>query len=830
VSGGWRADRRKVLAMTAGSAMIPLVGEPALAAPVAAGDRHLGRDLQFDRDWRFFRGEAQGFEASGAEDGGWRRIVLPHDWSVEDIPGGKAPDQIGPFDKNAIGRNPTGFTVGGEGWYRKHFRVDGYPADSRIEVLFGGAYIEADVWLNGHHLGRNVHGYIPFAFDLTPHLNRSADNVLAVRVRNLGQNTRWYAGSGLYRQVTLDVLPAGARLARWGVAAWTRAIDGGRAEIDVTVAITGEQAGAELVTRLRDGKGAIVAQATSPATGQVRQTLSVRGPQLWSPASPVLYTLETELRQGGRALDRMEQPFGIRIVTFDPQRGMAINGTPTKVRGGCIHHDNGLLGARAFADADDRRIRLLQARGYNALRSSHNPSSQSLRHACDRHGMLLIEEAFDVWHEAKEPQDFAKDFREHWQEVIPAMVLPARNSPSVIMWSIGNEVPARSTDEGVRWAWTLANAVKQLDQTRPVTAGLNGVLGGEMIAGPQTARPGMAGKRDNASTIFIDVPGYNYRLEEMQREFATHPERVVYASETFAKNVFDYAELMRRQPSFLGEFVWTAMDYIGEAGIGATAHLKQGSPPFYLAGWPWVNAWCGDLDLTGKQKAQSLARDVAWGVSPLEMTVQRPVPEGLFEWVSSWGWSDELASWSWAGAEGRPLAVRLYTSAERVELRLNGTKVGEKSLSAADRMRTEVLVPYAPGLLEAVAWKDGREVARRKLETVGAAARLRLAPERTLARRERQELAFVQVEVVDAAGRVLPDDERPISLAISGPAELLAFGSAEPFAVGSLQAPQAQTFRGRALAILRSRRQPGTARIVANSPGLPTATTTVRLT
>jgi beta-galactosidase len=819
------ARRREVLAMAAGTAVLPLLGGEANAAPAPAAVRHTGRDLPFDDDWRFFRGEGQGFEAPGADDRGWRRVDLPHDWSVEDIPGGTAPDQIGPFDKNAVGGNATGFTVGGEGWYRKHFRVDQYPSDARIEVLFGGSYLDTEVWLNGHPLGRNVHGYIPFAFDLTPHLDRSGENVLAVRVRNLGKNTRWYAGSGLYRQVTLDVLPAGSRLARWGVAAWTRRIDGGRAEIDVTTAIEAAQPGGELVTRLRDGNGAVVAEATSPASGEIKQTLAVRGPRLWSPASPALYTLETELRAGGRTLDRIEQPFGIRIVTFDPQRGMAINGEATRLHGGCIHHDNGLLGARAFADADERRIRLLKARGYNAIRSSHNPASESLRHACDRQGMLVIEEAFDAWFEAKEPQDFSTQFREHWQEVIPAMVLPARNSPSVVMWSIGNEIPARSTDEGVRWAWMLANAIKKLDLTRPVTAGLNGVLGGEMIAGPETARPGFAGKPDNASTIFLDVPGYNYRLEEVQREFATHPERVVYASETFPKNVFEYAELMRRQPSFLGEFVWTAMDYIGEAGIGATARIRKDGPPYYQAGWPWVNAWCGDLDLIGQQKPQSLARDVAWGLSPLEVTVQRPLAEGMFEAVSPWGWPDELSSWSWPGNEGKPLSVRVFTSAERVELRLNGTKVGEKSLSEADKMRAEVKVPYAPGVLEAVAFEGGREVGRRKLETVGAAARLRLARERLPIRRHGRGLAFIPIEVLDGQGRVLPDDKRPIALTVRGPAELLAFGSAEPFAIGSLQSPEAQTFRGRALAILRFKGR-GSVRVEARSPNLPSAATT----
>ncbi|HEX7742966.1 MAG TPA: glycoside hydrolase family 2 TIM barrel-domain containing protein, partial [Sphingobium sp.] len=502
---------------------------------------------------------------------------------------------IGPFDKKAIGATATGFAVGGEGWYRKHFRVDGFPADARVEIVFDGIYLESDVFLNGRKLGGNVHGYLPFSVDLTPHLDRKGDNVLAVRVRNLGRNSRWYSGSGLYRPVTLDILPAGTRIARWGVAAWTRTLSGGAAEIDVTTTLEDVAGEGQLVTRLVDVNGKVVAEASSIAGPEVKQTLKVRGPRLWSPDAPNLYRLETQVRRGGKVVDQLTQPFGVRIVTFDPQRGMAVNGKVMKLRGGCIHHDNGLLGARAFADADDRRVRLMKARGYNAVRSSHNPASRSLRDACDRLGMLLIEEAFDAWHERKEPQDFSVQFRDHWQEVIRGMVLSARNSPSVIMWSIGNEIPYRATDEGVQWEWRLANAVRRIDPTRPVTAALNGGLGGEMIAAEGTARPGFAGKVDNASTLFLDVPGYNYRFADIEREQVKHPDRIVYASETFPREVFDYRGLMDRAPYFLGEFVWTAMDYIGEAGLGATVRLKAKSAPFYFATWPWVNAWCGDI-------------------------------------------------------------------------------------------------------------------------------------------------------------------------------------------------------------------------------------------
>lgn len=822
--------RRETLVLAAGAAMLPMVAEATVAVAAPAEDKlRVGRDQPFNNGWRFLRGEGGGREAAALDDSGWRILDLPHDWSIEDVPGGKAPDQLGPFNKKSKGGTATAFTEGGEGWYRKHFRLDGLPADARVEILFDGIYLDSEIWLNGHSLGRNVNGYNPFAFDLTPHLIRDGDNVLAVRVRNLGQNSRWYGGSGLYREVRIDVLPPAARIARWGVGAWTRKIGDGLAEIDVTTRVESVDPSLELRTLLRDAKGQIVAQSASAAAGEVKQTLTVRGPALWSPESPTLYTLETELRRGGTVMDRMRHPFGVRIVLFDPRQGMMINGTRTILRGGCIHHDNGLLGACAFVDADERRLKLLKARGYNAIRSSHNIASRSLREACDRLGMLLIDEAFDVWHSGKLPEDFSAHFREHWQEVVQAMVLAARNSPSVVMWSIGNEVPQRATDEGVEWCWKIANAIKRLDSTRPVTAGVNGLLGVPMVAKEGTARPGFAGKRDNASTIFLDVPGYNYRLEDIEPEQAEHPERVMYASETFPKDAWDYARLAERMPNFIGECLWTAMDYLGEAGIGASTNVSVGGVAYNLPSWPWVNAWCGDVDLIGDQKAPSRYRDVVWGLSPLEMAVQRPVPAGKVESISNWGWSDELQSWSWAGSEGKELAVRVYTAGDRVELLLNGTKVGEKALGASDKMRGEIRLPYAPGVLEAVAYQGSKVIGRKRFETIGAAAKLRLTPERAKGRSDRQALHYVAVDVLDAQGRRVPDEKRKIALSVEGRADLVGFGSANPFAVGSFQSPEAESFHGRAMAILRAKGTKGVVRLTVQSDGLEPATTMMRL-
>lgn len=818
--------RRTLLAATStGAAVLPF----GWALPAAAQTRKkdsfsFGREIKFDAGWRFFRGSGEGLEQPAVDDSAWRGVDLPHDWSVEDIPGGS----VGPFDPKAEGGFSTGFTVGGEGWYRRHFNGTSLPADALVEIMFDGVYMENDVWLNGHHLGRNVGGYTAFAYNLTPHLNRSGANVIAVHVRNFGRNSRWYSGSGIYRSVTLNVLRSASQVKRNGVGAWTRSLKNGRAEIEVTTKLMASDPAQTLVTRLIDEGGKTVAEARSGAAAEVKHHLAVERARLWSAEDPQLYTLVSELRWGKAVIDKVRQAFGVRVVSFDAARGMAINGKVVKLRGGCVHHDNGLLGACAFPDADDRRIRLLKARGFNAIRSSHNPISRSLRDACDRIGMYVIDEAFDAWTSAKNPQDFAVSFKDHWQDVVDAMVLGARNSPSLIMWSIGNEIPERPTAEGIEWQWKLANAIRTLDPSRPVTAGINGLLGPRVKASDESAVEGRAGELDNASTVFLDVLGYNYRLADIEAEQIANPRRVSYASETYASEAWDYAELAKRAPYFLGEFVWTAMDYLGEAGIGRAEHRPSGKPLDVWASYPWVNAYCGDVDLIGDQKASSRYRDVVWGLSALEIAVQRPVPDGMAEKVSGWGWSDELQSWTWPEKKGTPLAVRIYSSADRVDLLLNGAQVGTKTLAYGDKMRTEFSVPYADGILEAVAYQDGSEIARKRLVTVSAPARLQIRVEKPTAGPRPPELHYVALDIVDAEGRLVPDAKKRIGLKVHGPAELIGFGSANPFAVGSLQASSAESFHGCALAILRSRSGKGAVRIEATSEGIAGAATVLR--
>ncbi len=822
-------SRRQVLLGAAGTAAAALAAPLASATPSASVE--FSRRQSFDLDWRFHRGEIAGAEEVAFDDSSWRRLDLPHDWTIEDLPADGSAQTVGPFDRKAEGGTATGYTVGGEGWYRKRFALP--PAGTgRVEILFEGIYMNADLWLNGKPIGSHAYGYTPFVLDVTEHLSPSGNNVVAVRVRNLGRNSRWYSGSGIYRHVWLDCWPEQVRIARWSTAIHTRRIDTAEAEIRVDAAVEKADAQLALVYRVLDEHGRQVYEAAVPASTTVQRNITLGNPRLWSPASPSLYTLQMQLRRGGTVVDEVSQTFGVRIVSFDAQRGMSINGSSTKLRGGCIHHDHGLLGAAAFDAAEERKVRLLKARGFNAVRPSHNPFSEAFLQACDRQGMLVVAETFDAWREAKLPQDYSTEFDQDWQKDLDTLVRSARNHPSVIMWSIGNEIPGRNTPRGVETQWHLANEAHRLDPTRPVTAAINGFAGRPVTPSTSAARANTGGVPDPTSTLFLDVVGYNYKLDDYETDHQRYPQRVFFGTESFPKDVAAIWELTERSPWLIGDFVWTAMDYLGEAGIGgstvvSTASAANAMPR--LASWPWVNAYCGDIDFSGQPKAAALARDVVWGLSPVELLVQRPLPAGKADNPTPWGWHDEHSSWTWPGAEGQSLTIRVYTSGDRVELRLNGRTLDSKQLTKSDLTRVELVAVYEPGVLEAVAFRDGKEIGRRQLKTAGSPTAIRLTPEQPRVSGRRDQLSYIAVELFDNLGQSVPDATKQIQLSISGPAELLAFGGAGPFAVGSFQSTTAQTWNGRAQVILRSRGKSGSVTVSASGEGLTPGSARLRL-
>jgi len=734
--------------------------------------------------------------------------------------------RIGPFDTlQSKGGHFTGYTVGGVGWYRKHFTID--ETNRQVAVRFDGVYMNSELWINGQRLGEHPHGYTSFEFDLTPYLKPPGqDNVLAVCVRNEGRNSRWYSGSGIYRHVWLIARePVG--VPTWGLFVTTPEVFQDKATVKASVEVrntTDAGVASRIRVRLLDAKGRLAGQSeeglqvAANETRALDQTLEVQSPMLWSPESPSLYLAEVEVVVADKVTDRVSTHFGIRKLEFDAEHGFRLNGNPVLLRGGNVHHDNGPLGAAAIDRAEERKIELLKANGFNAVRSAHNPPSPALLDACDRLGMLAIVEAFDQWNESKErnDQDYHRFFKEWSDRDIASMVRRDRNHPSVIMWSIGNEIPEQFRAGTI--PEHLREAVLSHDTTRPVTQAICSDWGKVAQDWDKLSDPAFSS---------LDVAGYNYLPGKYESDHARHPQRVMYASESFPKDALEYWSLVETYPYVVGDFVWTAMDYLGEAGI---AHaLLSNQPDSFFMSWPWFNAWCGDLDLCGFKKPQSYYRDVVWRRSRIEMAVHTPIPDGLTENLSWWGWPDEMQSWNWAGQDGKPLRVSVYSRCERVRLELNGKVIGEQPVSEQTKLTATFEVPYAPGQLRAYGMSGGVEVARTTFRTSGAPKRLKLTADRSGISADRNDLAYVTVEVVDAEGQRVPDAAVPVRFKVAGVGELAGQASGNPIEPDSFKAMARRTFEGRCIAILRPVGGVGKITLGAEADGLEDGSITVEV-
>ncbi len=799
-------------------------------------------ELAFDSDWRFLSADIPDGEKSALDDSDWRKLDVPHDWSIEDLPprrdstteaGGQSDPvgpgiktaRIGPFDVNkSQNQDRTGYTVGGVGWYRKHFILD--EVKKLVSVRFDGVYMNCEVWINGHLLGRHPYGYTSFEFDLTPFLSApSQENILVVRVNNDGKNSRWYSGSGIYRHVWLKTSES-VHVPTWGVFVTTPEVSRDKARARIIAEIQNADGSSTEVlvrARVRNPSGEIVAvsEAGVPVsaneTKSIEQDVEIPSPQLWSPDTPSLYSVEVETDVGGRVVDRISDRFGIRKIEVDAEHGLRLNGETVKLKGGCMHHDNGPLGAAAIDRAEERKIQLLKANGFNAIRTSHNPPSPALLDACDHLGMLVIDEAFDQWNEAKagNEQDYHLYFKEWYQRDVASWIRRDRNHPSVVMWSIGNEIPEQLHAEAT--ALALREAVLAIDPTRPLTQAVF-ANGGEVYRDWDRV--------SDPAFLALDIGGYNYLPDKYESDHARHPERVMMGTESYPNRLYDYWSLVEKHPYVIGDFVWTAMDYLGETGIGHSV-LSDQKDGFCMP-WPWVDAWCGDLDICGFKKPQSFYRDVVWGRSQLELAVHRPVPPGLTERVSEWGWPDEAQSWNWPGQEGKGLQVSVYSRCETIRLELNGKIIGEQPVSVATKFMASFDVPYAPGELVALGLVDGNVVARVALRTTGAPHGLRLTPDRAAIRADRQDLCYVTIEVVDEDGQRVPEAEVPVHFSVQGTGELAAQASGSPNKPASFKAPVCETFQGRCLVILRPSGDAGTIELRAESEKMQPASLTIQ--
>lgn len=785
------------------------------------------RSKNFDTGWNFYRGDISGAEGVTFDDSQWRKLDLPHDWSIENLPDTTGSEHIGPFSKNSIGQGATGFATGGTGWYRKIFTLDKSSEDKKVQIIFDGVYMNSEVWINGHSLGVHPYGYTPFYYDLTNFLKPSGEkNVLAVKVSNTGKNSRWYSGSGIYRHVILQTTDK-VYIPVWGTFVSTPNVSTEKATVSVSTKVMNERKEAgeiEVFTQIFSPEGNPVCEQKSQIksfTGDIANTmqlLEVPNPELWSPETPKLYKAVSEVSFNGKPVDQQSTTFGIRSLEFSAEKGFLLNGKPVLLKGGCMHHDNGPLGSATIDRAEERRVELMKKFGFNTIRTSHNPPSHQFLDACDRLGVLVIDEAFDQWERPKNPDDYHLYFDKWHQRDLESMILRDRNHPAIILWSIGNEINERADTSGLQITKELVSIVKNLDNSRPVTEAICEFWDHKGRPWEETA-PAFA---------LLGVGGYNYQWRRYEPDHEKYPERMMIGTESVPKEAFDNWYMVEKHPYVLGDFVWTAMDYLGEAGIGH-AFTKKDNKDEFSPGWPWYNAYCGDIDICGFKKPQSYFRDVVWKISNLEMAVHAPIPAGMQEVVSYWGWTDEQQSWNWTGNEGKKLQVNVYSNYPEVRLELNGKVLGTKPVSPETKLTATFEVPYEAGELKAVALKDGKEAESKILKTTGKPTKIRLVADRSEIKADKNDLSYVTVEVTDENGELVPDAYLPIQFSVSGTGELAAVENGNPTDVKSFQSPKVTSFKGKCLAILRPTGTVGEIKLKAESAGLQGAEISVQV-
>ena len=771
----------------------------------------LKRNNLFDFNWRFHKGGALGAEDTSFDDSSWRVVDLPHDWSIEDLPGTSSP-----FNMDAISQVNGGFTTGGTGWYRKTFTIPKNLSDKQFIIMFEGVYMNADVWINGEFLGNHPYGYTSFWFDISHKIKFEKENVLTVKVKNEGENSRWYSGSGIYRHVWLNIVSP-VHITTWGTYITTPKVTEKEAVINIKTSVVNQSQKVSkitLVTKILDTKGQEQLKVETEKTIdpgrtiEVEQEIKLNKPDLWSTDSPLLYKAISEIHESESLIDQVETEFGIRSISFDAVNGFLLNGKPLKLKGGCVHHDNGILGSRAYDRAEERRVELLKSSGFNAIRSSHNPPSPAFLNACDRMGMLVIDESFDMWKEEKNPYDYHLYFSDWWKKDIENMILRDRNHPSVIMWSIGNEIPNRQKPEVVELAKILGSYIRLIDPTRPITSAVNDL-------------------RPDKDPYFatLDVAGYNYasggdhnqkNLYEIDHERL--PQRVMVGTESYPLEAFGSWMDVVDHPYVTGDFVWTAFDYIGEASIGWRGYFQK--QDFF----PWNLAFCGDLDICGWKRAQSYYRDALWKENKISIWVTPPQPSFALNperqsW-SKWHWIDAVNDWNWKGNEGKIIKVNIYSSCGEVELFLNGKSLGKKITGRSTKYLAEWQVPYEAGTLKAIGYTGKKQSAVAELHSAGEATQIKLSPDRNRIKSDGQDLSYITVELTDNNGFCNPKAENQVSFEINGPGTIIAVGNANPVSLESFQLPHRKGWHGRCMVVVKSNTNAGKIIIKAASPGL----------
>jgi beta-galactosidase len=803
--------------------------------------------VSFNDGWEF-RSKVSSFAELGRASLPYRPVTLPHDamLGLERI----APDGAGNRDGRAVpGGGASAYFPGGAFEYRKVFSVPEDHRGGRILVEFEGVYRDAMVYVNGDYAGQRPYGYSLFRVDAGRFLRFGQDNEIRVEAR-AHQDSRWYTGAGIYRDTWL--LTGGpVRIGPDGVRVATPDIDAERAVVEVATRVENDSIAirtVSIVTEILDSAGTVVAADTSqlsvlpgePATA--RRRLYLRAPRLWSTESPALYTAHVTLTDTDGEADTETVTFGVRSLRLDPERGLRINGETVKLRGACVHHDNGVLGAATFARAEERRVQLLMDAGFNAIRMSHHPMSKAMLDACDRLGVLVMDEAFDMWTSAKTDFDYSLHFPQWWERDLEAMVSKDVNHPSVILYSIGNEIPETGSPAGAAWARKLAEKVRSLDGTRYVTNAINGMLAvlddlaamrsqprenagiNTLMADPADMMNAISSsdlvtRRTAESFSVLDVAGINYAEARYGLDQGLFPNRIIVGSETFPTRIDGNWRLVKQYGNVIGDFTWTGWDYLGEVGIGRPQFATEGGPrPDFTAPYPWLLAGCGDIDITGHRRPASYYREIVFGLRGQPyLAVQRPEHHGMTFTGTPWAWSDSISSWTWPGSEGAPITVEVYSDADEVELLINGRALGRRPAGESHRYRAEFEAVYEPGELVAIGYVDGAETGRYVLRSAAGPVLLHAEADRPVISAGGSDLAYVTLTLTDPDGTCYTRADRPVSVEVAGQGVLLGLGSAAPSTEERFDATERRTYDGRALAVLRPNGR-GKIRLLASAP------------
>ena len=797
--------------------------------------------VSFNEGWKFHKGEAKNAQYLSFDDSSWRNQNLPHDWAIE-----------GPFDIEYNARC-GGLPFHGEGWYRKSFNVPKNLKGKHVSLHFDGAMYNAKIWLNGVLIGNRPNGYIGFSVKLSEYLNYGGGNLIAVQLTPEDLSSRWYPGAGIYRNTWLEINNP-VHVPKWGTFITTPKITDKLANINIKTEIENTTSINKTITiqtiifSKENQELSSISEAISVNKNEIsiiNQSTEIANPKLWGLQSPYLYRAETKLFEKGNLIDTYNTTFGVRTIEYGSDFGFKLNDKSTKFQGVCLHHDLGPLGTAVNRRATERQLEIMQDMGVNAIRTSHNPPSPEQVQLCDEMGLMIQIEAFDMWEKPKVKNGYSKVFNEWHEKDLRDMIRAFRNSPSVVMWSIGNEILEQSDKiNGKRIANELAMICKQEDPTRPTTAGFNYY--------PAPIKNGLASA--------IDLVGWNYKPRKYSEITERNPDWVIYGSETSStvssRGVYHLPiekyelheslqitsydiigppwayppdiefESLENNPNNLGEFIWTGFDYLGEpTPFGGKDNSTNG---YWNGNWPARSSYFGAVDLCGLPKDRFYLYQSQWTKDPMVHV---------------------LPHWNWEGMEGKKIPVFSYTNCDEVELFVNGKSHGKK-IKGIDKTpipinfidweggryqgdfmspyRLHWNVPYEAGELKVIGYIDGKKVTEKQINTAKKPAKIELVPDRNLIKSDREDMSFVTVRILDIEGNLCPNSENLVEFELKGEGEIVAVGNGNPATTELFQSNQRKAFSGQCMVYIKASSSPGEIILKAKSDGLEGADITIQ--